>query len=378
MTLDEDHLSAAEGLILPVANSSSKTSSNSISADNGDNTRDMTSTANNTNVNQNMCLTPNSLKRGVGGEDSASKMKLFDDSDYLNQSLSSFNESSANIEPISISLNDCDEESDNESERNSDQISDKSQTPFEYNSRGDYGIKTLEQIRMEKVFNSESEDIDIDDNNQCYIKNDSQLKTQKQVTTNTSKDLRVKIKRQKFGNDSTFPSASNPNRISSNTTSTKPLPDLGIKSLAQIRKEREDLSKKGETNADNQNGLKENQEPKGVKRSGSDPNPPVVKIRRTGPIAITSLKVQQNEGINCHQNIDTNSDPTLTADESSNQSNVVSSTDANRKHRLTSIDTDSDDFDLFDGESAQNMDSNDAIDDEDDELMREINQVINS
>ena len=151
--------------------------------------------------------------------------------------------------------------------------------------------------------------------------------------------------------------------------------------MDQIRKEREDVVKKAEANAEQQIGLKENQEPKSRKRSSADTNPPVVKIRRTGPIAITSLKAQQNtneNNDNCNQNTDSNCDLTLTGDESSNQSNVVSSTDNNRKNRIASIDTDLDEFDLFDGESAQNIDSNEAIDDDDDELMREINQVINS
>ena len=373
----EEPMVSTDGLILPVA-TPGQNSSSGTSADNNDNIQN--NIRDNT-LNANTTSSANLLKRG---DDSASKMKLFDDSDYLNQSLSSFNESSANIEPISISLNDCDEESDNESERNSERISNVSPNKIntDYNSGQNYGIKTLEQIRMEKVFNSETEDSHIDE--QCfdtYSKNDSQLKTQQKQIKNNSKDLRVKIKRQKFSNNNneTMSSVSFLNRNSLNTSS-EPSGDFAVKTLDQIRKEREDLAKKSATSTENQSGLKENQEPRGQKRSSSDPNPPVVKIRRSGPIAITSLKVQQNSNENtdnCNKN-DANSEPTLMSDESSNQSNVVSSTDTNRKHRITSIDTDLDEFDLFDGESAENLDSNEAIDDDDDELMREINQVINS
>jgi hypothetical protein len=70
------------------------------------------------NCNDNPNGTPSGVNGAKRGED-VSQMKLFDDSDNLCQSVSSVNDSSTNhnitIEPISISLNDGDEESDYES-----------------------------------------------------------------------------------------------------------------------------------------------------------------------------------------------------------------------------------------------------------------------
>lgn len=382
VNLDAAEKASTEGLILPVMTASA----NNNSADNGDN-RDNTSNGGNTAVNQLV----NSLKKG----EDCSKMKLFDDSDYVNQSLSTstnFNESSANIEPISISLNDFDEESDDldESERGESEQSptktpqsDKYYHSFNKNGSGDIGVKTLEQIRMEKVFNSTTDDNSLDENIQgfeAFSKNESQLKTQKQQKTNqTNRDLRIKIKRQKFNNSSdAMPSALNPVRSVSDSSSDS-VPDFGVKTLDQIRKERRDPNQI-ETE---QKGLKENQEPRGQKRSPSDSQPPVIKLRRSGPTAVTSLRVQQKQSAPNEEAVDekdskeTISDQSVTTSEcATDQSNVVSSSDTTRK-RITSVDTDLDDFELFDGEPP-NIDSNDAIDDDDDELMREINQVINS
>ena len=375
LTLDDsEKTNTKEGLILPVMsgqpNNSTETNDNKDGTTNGGNN----------------FVKPgaNSAKKG----DDCSQMKLFDDSDYINQSLSTFNEVSSNIEPINISLNDFDEESDDfdENERQDSQQSitrtRSDQNCFGDNMGGDFGVKTLEQIRMEKVFNSTLDDDSlIDDNNQSFdaFKIESQMKAQnnhQQKNNQTNKDLRIKIRRQKFNNSSdAMTTASNPIRNASDSSSDSAA-DIGVKTLDQIRKERNDAAKAEME----QKGLKENKEPKGQKRPLSEAQPPVIKLRRSGPTSVSSLKVQQKQvspNEDCVDGKETISDHNVTtSDCSSNQSNVVSSTDTSRK-RIASIDTDLDDFELFDGEPP-NMDSNDAIDDDDDELMREINQVINS
>jgi len=360
----DDEQVASDGLILPVM----------TNANNSDVNNDSNS---NTSIN---CLTNNNIK----SRDDTSKIKLFDDSDYMNQSLSNLNESTThniNIEPISISIN-CDEESDNENELSainrsnhnkskSDSEINNYNSPNNKNSSKNYGIKTLEQIRMEKVFNHQSDDSINDSNSSDNFKNDSINKNQKSI----NKDLRVKIKRRTNNDNDSKPSVSNFNNDSSAQQIDSP-PNFGIKTLDQIRREREEAAN-NKQNLDNdrrQNFLKENQELRGEKRSASDPLSAVVKIRRTGPATTSSLKAQKivSEKISSsYENKVTSTNSEL------NDLSAVSSTDSSSQQRLKSVDIDLDDFDFLDGDSSNNIDTN-TIDDEDDELMREINQVINS
>jgi hypothetical protein len=361
----------SEGLILPVI-------TNAITCDQNDDNNCI----NNNNNNNNNGLN-NSNVRPLH---ECSKIKLFDDSDYLNQSLSQFNETTThNIEPISISINDCDEESDNENELTFNNSSNESETNLNYyNNSKNYGIKTLEQIRMEKVFNNETDDCLNDSNNSSdnFPKTDSIKKTQK--SKNTNKDLRVKIKRRPTSDNESKPSVSNlyNDKIVDSFQQNESLPDFGIKTLDQIRREREEaMNKKQSSNSDCKQSLsKENQEPRGEKRSSTDPLSTVVKIRRTGPTITSSLKSQQtiSEREKSNEKISSSCEEKVTSTNLElNESSAVSSSDSVSKQRLTSIDTDLDEFDFLDGDSSNNIDTN-IDDDEDDELMREINQVINS
>jgi hypothetical protein len=362
LVTDEEQ-KTSDGLILPVI-------TNTITCDqNNDN-----NCINNNNDNNN-----NSNVRPL---QECSKIKLFDDSDYLNQSLSQFNETTThNIEPISISINDCDEESDNENELAFDNSSNdsrnkcESETNLNYNNDSkNYGIKTLEQIRMEKVFNNQADDCLNDSNNSSdnFPKTDSIKKIHK--SKNTNKDLRVKIKRRSTSDNESKPSVSNlyNDKIVDSFQQNESLPDFGIKTLDQIRREREEaINKKQSSNSDCKQSLsKENQEPRGEKRSSTDPLSTVVKIRRTGPTTTSSLKSNEKISSSCEEKV-TSTNLEL------NELSAVSSSDSVSKQRLKSIDTDLDEFDFLDGDSSNNIDTN-MDDDEDDELMREINQVINS
>lgn len=364
LATDEEQVTT-DGVILPVVTNANNLD---INETNGLN--------NNTSNNcSNNCINSN-----VKTRDELSKIKLFDDSDYLNQSLSSFNETSnhINIEPISISINDCDEESDNENElsisnhSNVNKLKTESETNDYYNSydkNKNYGIKTLEQIRMEKVFNNETID-DINDNNSSdgFSRNESINKNTRPIN---KKDLRVKIKR-RLTTDELKPPVFNDCTLNS-VQSIDSTNDFGIKTLDQIRREREEMANKA---MNRQKLLKEDEEQKGEKRMASDSLSGVVKIKRTNQKNTSCLKYEENGSEREKINDNISSSCVTSTNLELNELSAVSSSDSISKVRLKSIDTDLDDFDFLDGESSVN-DYN-AIDDEDDELMREINQVINS
>ncbi|CAG2119756.1 unnamed protein product, partial [Medioppia subpectinata] len=287
VTLDEDSGSAeatANGIIRPVvANDETNDQTVSNHANNG---------TNSPNVRQ------SATKKG----EDFSKMKLFDDSDYLSASVSTAaNDSVANhsitIEPISISLNDCDDESDIEcSEPNTRSGTDwdPTLTNRNHSNYGQFGVKTLEQIRMEKVFNSDSDDtLGNDNNNQCFGKNECQISPQKSLNT-IGRDLRVRIKRQMPDTDST--KTSTPELSTQTTNASYRSSDFAVKTLDQIRQERQEMAKREQTTTEQMNGLKENQEPRGEKRSANERNKSVIKIRRIGPsVDTTSLKTSQQQ-----------------------------------------------------------------------------------
>ena len=108
-----------------------------------------------------------------------------------------------NIEPISISINDPEEESDDEQH--------PTQALTKADPKADFGIKTLEQIRMEKIFQESNELMPSE-----VIKS-SEIESPKAIKSNPvspkqrrfpMRDARIKLKRKSL-NDNDNSSSSN-------------------------------------------------------------------------------------------------------------------------------------------------------------------------
>ncbi|XP_054159041.1 zinc finger CCCH domain-containing protein 11B-like [Oppia nitens] len=382
VTMDDE--TKTDGIIRPITNSTT------------------TGLADNTNTSDNNGAN-NTQNNGLLQSSAKSGLKLFDDTDYVSQSVSTMNDAivNHNIQPINISLNDDNEESDNDSEKLEDNTNDTLLTGRQLRTanmksndiNANFGVKTLEQIRMEKVFNSEADDNDqqFNDFSDFSMILETQNKQQKTITTttnNTTKDLRVKLKRynQSASLVKTLPTITG--IVNATNTPTNESQTFAVKTLDQIRRERQDKSLKANTDESNEdksieNGLKENKEPKGEKRSADSSNPPIVKIRRSS-VGITSLVAQQNTNNETQEKCediivkDLHCSPTPTLPPI--ETTVVTQTDTSERQRIKSFNTDLDEeFDFsLDGQSSNHMSDAIDCDDDDDELMREINQVINS
>ena len=309
-----------------------------------------------------------------------------------------------NIEPISISINDPEEESDDEQH--------STQALTKAHPKTDFGIKTLEQIRMEKIFQESNELMPSE-----VIKS-SEIESPKAIKSNPvspkqrrfpMRDARIKLKRKSLNDN-------NDNSSSSNDTK-----EFEVKTLEQIRREKEAKSseannpdliqeakfsqvknpgtKNPRTNL-NQNpdvknpdvrNLDANQRPEDqlqrqqrVHKRPCDAQGRAIKIRRTCLAPITTQQAQQLQ----HQNVDEDKITSTSSfiQESKSDSNEVSSSDDAKVQSsidtIKSIEDQFDDLDYFlndDLPAGQTVNLNVSIsNNDDDELMREIDQVINS
>ena len=306
-----------------------------------------------------------------------------------------------NIEPISISINDPEEESDDEQH--------PTQALTKADPKADFGIKTLEQIRMEKIFQESNELMPSE-----VIKS-SEIESPKAIKSNPvspkqrrfpMRDARIKLKRKSLNDN-------NDNSSSSNDTK-----EFEVKTLEQIRREKEaknseannpDLiheakfsevknpgAKNPKTNLNQNPDVKNpdaNQRPEDqlqrqqrVHKRPCDAQGKAIKIRRTCLAPITTQQSQQQLQ---HQDVDEDKITSTSSfiQESKSDSNEVSSSD-DAKVQSSSIDTiksiedQFDDLDYFlndDLPAGQTVNLNVSIsNNDDDELMREIDQVINS
>ena len=304
-----------------------------------------------------------------------------------------------NIEPISISINDPEEESDDEQH--------PTQALTKADPKADFGIKTLEQIRMEKIFQESNELMPSE-----VIKS-SEIESPKAIKSNPvspkqrrfpMRDARIKLKRKSL----------NDNDNSSSSNDTK---EFEVKTLKQIRREKEaknseannpDLiheakfsevknpgAKNPKTNLNQNPDVKNpdaNQRPEDqlqrqqrVHKRPCDAQGKAIKIRRTCLAPITTQQSQQQLQ---HQDVDEDKITSTSSfiQESKSDSNEVSSSD-DAKVQSSSIDTiksiedQFDDLDYFlndDLPAGQTVNLNVSIsNNDDDELMREIDQVIN-
>ena len=315
-----------------------------------------------------------------------------------------------NIEPISISINDPEEESDDEQH--------PTQALTKADPKADFGIKTLEQIRMEKIFQESNELMPSE-----VIKS-SEIELPKAIKSNPVSpkqrrfpmiDARIKLKQKSFNDN-------NDNSSSSNDTR-----EFEVKTLEQIRREKESKNSEAknlEVNSNpnliqeakfseiknpeaknprtnlNQNpdvknpdvrNLDANQRPEDqlqrqqrVHKRPCDAQGRAIKIRRTCLAPITTQQAQQLQ----HQNVDEDKITSTSSfiQESKSDSNEVSSSDDAKVqssiNTIESIDDQFDDLDYFlndDLPAGQTVNLNVSINNnDDDELMREIDQVINS